>query len=117
MGRIRRPDGYARTPAGQGDTVEFFLRLEGDVLAECTFETDGCAATVACASAVTELAAGRSARRALAEVTDKEIIRALGGLPEGNLHCAGPVAETFRQAVADALGHKGQTWRKLYRPL
>jgi len=76
---------------------------------------DGCAATLACASAASELAERRDLNDVLAAVTAERILQTLGGLPEGNVHCAHRVAEAFRQAVADGFELKAAPWKKLYR--
>ncbi len=115
MSRIIHPDGYARATTENGETVEFFLRLDHETLAECAFQTTACAATLACASAAAELAQNKLLSEALAVVTAERILAELDGLPEGNIHCSRQVAAAFRQAVADAVSQKAEPWKKLYR--
>lgn len=115
MERIVRPDGYARATAEDGEIIEFFLRLDDEVIAECTFQTTACAATLACASAAAELAQNKPLNKVLEVVTAEGFLRELDGLPEGNIHCCFRVAAAFRQAVADAVRHKAEPWKKLYR--
>jgi len=110
MRRIPKPDGYARATTENGETVEFFLRVSCDTLAECAFQADGCAATPAM-----ELAENKDLNEVLITVTAQRILQALGGLPEGNVHCAHLVAEAFRRAVADGFELKAAPWKKLYR--
>lgn len=45
-----------------GDKVAVFVRLEGDALAEVTFQGSGCAISTASASLMTEALTGRSTR-------------------------------------------------------
>lgn len=113
--RVPRPDGYAKATTDGGETVEFFIHVRGNVLTEIAFETDGCAATLACASAAAELAANKTLTQAPAAVSARAIIRALDGLPRGNIHCAPFVAEVFHRAVADAWNHRDAPWKSLYR--
>ncbi len=115
MGRIARPAGYGRVESGHNESIEIFLDLQGATVTACTFETDGCAATLACASAATELVLGRTADDVLGEVTSAAILEALGGLPPGNVHCAGLVAHAVRTAVLDARTPGDEPWKKLYR--
>lgn len=115
MGPVRQSDGHARTESGHGEAVEFFLQLDGDRISDCAFWTDGCAATMACASAATELARDAPLDRAPAAVTAELILAALDGLPEGNVHCAHLVATAFREAAADARSQRADPWKKLYR--
>lgn len=115
MGRLGRADGYGKISGGCGDTVEIFLNIRADIVSECTFMTDGCGATLACASMATELAQGKSIVAALAGVTAEEILNQLGGLPEGNVHCAGLAADTFKLAIADYYKNRHSPWKKDYR--
>ena len=115
MRSVPQADGQAKADSGHGETVEFFLLLEGDTITDCAFQTDGCAATLACASAATELAAGLTLDEAPFAVTAKRILQALDGLPAGNVHCGALVAQAFRSAVADARDTAAEPWKKLYR--
>ncbi len=114
-GRIARPAGYGRVESGSNESVEFFIDLRGGSVTACLFETDGCAATLACASAATELAKGRTADDVLTGLTAAAIIEVLGGLPPGNTHCASLVARALRTAVLDARTPGSEPWKKLYR--
>jgi len=115
LGKLDNPDGYGKVAGGCGDTIEIFIRMEQDTIAECSFTTDGCGATLACASMATELAQGRSFQEALATVSADEILKKLGGLPEGNVHCAQLASQSMRHALADVLHHRQSPWKKTYR--
>lgn len=107
--------GYGKVVGSCGDTIEIFIRMEQDTIAECSFITDGCGATLACASMATELAQGRSFQEALATVSTDVILKKLGGLPEGNVHCAQLASQSLRHALADVLHHQHSPWKKTYR--
>jgi len=113
--RIENPDGYGKVKGSCGDTMEMFIRLDKNRISDCTFQTDGCAATLACGSMATEIAIDRSFTEALAAVSGEAILKRLGGLPEGNEHCAFLAAETLRRALADCLYQQRTAWKKLYR--
>jgi len=115
MRPVPQADGHAKADSGRGETVEFFLLLEGDAIADCAFQTDGCAATLAFASAATELAVGLTLDAAPFVVTAERILQALDGLPAGNVHCGALVAQAFRSAVTDARDTAAEPWKKLYR--
>ncbi len=66
QGTLEQPDGYGKVTGSCGDTIEIFLKMEGDVIAECTWLTDGCGATISCATMATELAQGKTFTQALA---------------------------------------------------
>jgi nitrogen fixation protein NifU and related proteins len=61
----------------------------------------GCDYTVACASAVTDLAKGKTVDEALL-LQPEDVERELGGLPEDHHHCARLAVNTLGEAIADA---------------
>jgi len=115
MGTIENPDGYGKVTGTCGDTIEIYLKMEGEVISSSAFRTNGCGATLACGSMVTEIVQGRTLTQALAKVSAAEILHRLGGLPEGNIHCAQLASETMRHALADYLQQRRSSWKKSYR--
>jgi nitrogen fixation protein NifU and related proteins len=115
MGTLDQPDGYAKVQGSCGDSMEMYIKVKDDVLTECTFETDGCGTTIACGSMATEIACGKTFTQALAQVSAREILNHLEGLPADNEHCAQLAAETMRMAMADYLRQKKSPWKKQYR--
>jgi nitrogen fixation NifU-like protein len=113
--RIDNPEGYAKVQGSCGDTMEIFIKMKDDKITECGFQTDGCGTSIACGSLATELAKNKSFTQALALVSAGEILKALGGLPEADVHCAQLAAETLRRALADYLYQKRAPWKKHYR--
>jgi nitrogen fixation NifU-like protein len=102
MGRLDRPDGYARIEGPCGDTMEIFLQIAGDRVAKAAFATDGCGPTVAAGSMATQLAIGKTLDKART-ITQERILNALGGLPDESRHCALLAAETLAQAIHNYL--------------
>lgn len=82
-----------------GDSLTFRLRCEGDAVADCCFEHEGCVLSRASASLLSEDIKGRP----LAEVRSLPPTHALGllGVPitPGRLACALLPLEAIRQAV------------------
>jgi nitrogen fixation NifU-like protein len=115
LGLLENPDGYARLQGTCGDTMEMSVRVDGDVVVACGFQTDGCGTTVVCGSAATWLAMNRNLVDALGAVSSRGILQLLGGLPEADVHCAELAAETLRRALADYLAHRKDPWKKGYR--
>ena len=109
------PDGHAKVKGTCGDTMEMFIKVKNRKIVACSFLTDGCGATIACGSVATELALKKTFIEALALVSGEAILKKLGGLPEGNVHCAFLAAETLRKALADSLYHEKYSWKKQYR--
>ena len=113
--KMDRPDGYSRSTAEDGDLIEWYVRIENKTLTDCTFQTNGCAATIACGSLLSELAKNKRIEEAFEEIAPDRIIAGLEGLPEGNHHCALLVSQTLRLAIADGLNQNRNPWKKLYR--
>lgn len=117
MGRMENPDGYGTVTGTCGDTIEIFLKMDGEEIRDCTFTTDGCGATIACGSMATEIVKGTTFTQALARVSAEQIIQRLGGLPDANLHCAQLASESVRHALADFLHQRKSPWKKAYRKI
>ncbi|MGB7297389.1 MAG: iron-sulfur cluster assembly scaffold protein [Candidatus Aminicenantales bacterium] len=112
---LENPDGRAQVQGVCGDTMEMFVKVKEETIAECGFQTDGCGTTVVCGSVATELAVGKSLIEALGAISAAEILKILGGLPESDVHCAQLAAETLRRALADYLREKNAPWKKKYQ--
>ena len=113
-GILDQCDGYARITGPCGDTMEISLRIGDGVITECTFDTDGCGATVSCGSIVTEMASGKTVARAK-RIDQAAILAYCDGLPEANQHCALLAANTLQKALEDYSRTRNESWRKLYR--
>jgi nitrogen fixation NifU-like protein len=106
VGELKNPDGVARITGPCGDTMQIQLQVEGDVITDVKFVTDGCGASTACGSVITELAKGKTVEGA-SRIQDTDVLAALGGLPEENVHCALLAANTLKAAL-DAYRRKNK---------
>ncbi len=100
VGELGNPDGAARVTGPCGDTMQIHLRVDNGIIVASKFITDGCGASIACGSVVTELVKGKTVEEAFT-IEDKDILSVLGGLPEENIHCAMLAVETLRAALED----------------
>ncbi len=100
VGELKNPDGAARVTGPCEDTMQIHLKVERDIIIDSKFMTDGCGASTACGSVVTELVKGKTIEEAF-KVEDKDILSVLGGLPEDNLHCPVLAMTTLRAALED----------------
>jgi nitrogen fixation NifU-like protein len=107
-GRMESPTGYGRVTGNCGDTMEIFLRLEGGLVSDASFTTDGCGCSAVCASVACELAIGKEPGE-VADVTGEMILQVLGGLPEDDVHCGLLAAETLQAAVDNCMNRNGST--------
>ena len=83
-----------------GDTLLLMLRIEDGHIEEARWQSDGCAASIAASSLLSELVCGRSVGEAEA-ITREGIVDALGGLPASKLHASVLAADALRHALAD----------------
>ena len=100
VGELDNPDGTARVTGPCGDTVQIHLQVEDGIIVDSKFITDGCGASAACGSVVTELIRGKTIEEAV-EVGDRDVLSILGGLPEENIHCALLAVNTLKAALED----------------
>jgi nitrogen fixation NifU-like protein len=98
LGRMPEPDSHGLVHGWCGDTMEIYLRLNGARIEEATFMTDGCGATLACGSMLTQMVTGISLEEA-SEIRPQDLLSALDGLPEENVHCAELAVSTLQNAV------------------
>jgi nitrogen fixation protein NifU and related proteins len=81
-----------------GDVLRLSLKIEDGRITEIRFKAKGCVPTMSCASALTELAWGKT----LAEVhsLDRDrVIAAVGGVPQASTHAAQLALDTLLAAL------------------
>ncbi len=81
-----------------GDTMQFFLKIENDIIKKAYFITDGCGATVAAGSQTTMMIEGKSLKF-IEKLKPIDINKALGGLPDDHKHCAELAVRTLERAI------------------
>jgi nitrogen fixation NifU-like protein len=81
-----------------GDTMQFFFKINDDIIEKANFVTNGCGASVATASQTTLLIEGKSLSFA-ERLKPEDIDVALEGLPEDHRHCAELAVRTLRRAI------------------
>ena len=81
-----------------GDTMQFFLKIENDIIKKANFITDGCGASVATGSQATILIEGKPLEF-VEGLKPFDIDKALGGLPNDHKHCAELALKTLIRAI------------------
>ncbi|MFO7715960.1 iron-sulfur cluster assembly scaffold protein [Desulfosarcina sp.] len=112
--RLEKPDGYGKKVGDCGDTVEFFMNLDGAVISTLAYDINGCLNTNACCNAVVALVAGKAVDDAW-EVTPEQVAGFLESLPQDHFHCAELVVGTLYLALANARENRRFPWKKMYR--
>ena len=78
-----------------GDVMRLAVRVADGRITEARFQTRGCVTSIACASILTEMMAGKTFDE-VRRITHAQISDALGGLPPATMHGS--------QLAGDALG-------------
>ncbi len=98
FGAIEDADSYTFMSGICGDTIGIFVNVADGRISKLGFVTNGCGPTIACASAITCLAEGKTINEAL-KLSGEDLIHYLGGLPQENTHCADLAANTLKGAL------------------
>jgi nitrogen fixation NifU-like protein len=114
LGELEDANGFARVTGPCGDTMSIWLKINGDTIINASFMTDGCGTTIASGSMVTETVKGKSISEAQ-KTTQRDVLDALGGLPQESEHCALLAANTLKAAIRDYITMKQEPWKKAYR--
>ena len=83
---------------GCGDTTFIYLDIEDGVIKDIKFKTFGCAAAIASSSMLTTMVKGMSLEDAK-KITNVDIVKQLGGLPEVKINCSVLAADALRKAI------------------
>ena len=78
--------GVAGVP-GEGPYMILEFEVRSEKIARAAYQTYGCPGAMGCGSMMAGLAIGRTVDQILS-VTPQDLIKLLGGLPEGKEHCA-----------------------------
>lgn len=85
-----------------GDITKFWIKVSEGRILDVKYRTQGCAASIACGSILTELVKGKTVDEAL-RITKDDIISALGGLPEAKVHCSVLADDALKDSIRDYL--------------
>jgi len=114
LGEMEDADGYGQVTASCGDTMYMWLKVKDGTVGDISFLSDGCGTTLASGSMLTEMVKGKSLAEAN-NISQKDVLEALGGLPKESEHCALLAADTLKAAIKDYLKVQKEPWKKSYR--
>ena len=107
VGSIENADGVGEVGNAKcGDIMKIYLKIEDDIIKDVKFETFGCGSAIASSSIATEMIKGKSIEDAL-NLTNKEVVDALGGLPAHKLHCSVLAEEAIKSAIKNYYDKNG----------
>ncbi len=103
VGKMDNPDAEATegSPAC-GDQVTVYLKVndETKTIEDISFLSYGCASNIATASIITDMAKGKTLEEAK-NITWKDAMDALDGLPPVKVHCSVLAADTLQSAISN----------------
>jgi NifU-like protein involved in Fe-S cluster formation len=84
-----------------GDLIKLYLEIDSKgIIRDSKFYYLGCPGSASSTSALTELLKGKSVGQAK-KITEDDILKMLGGLPEAKLDCPKLSIKTLRKAIAE----------------
>ena len=81
-----------------GDVLKISLRISDGTITEARFKAFGCTAAIAAGSMASTLIVGRTIEEA-ERLTNLDVVRALGGLPEAKVQCSVLAEQAIRAAL------------------
>ncbi len=98
IGKIEDADSQVSITGVCGDSIEMYLVLKDGKINDIKFMTDGCGATIVCASYVTRTVKGKTIKDAH-RMKPEDVDNYFEGLPEESKHCAKLSIDTLKAAL------------------
>jgi len=103
VGKMENPDAIATegSPAC-GDQVTIYLKVDPNThkIDDIKFQSYGCASNIATASMITDMAIGKTLEEAK-QISWRDAMDALDGLPPVKVHCSVLAADTLKTAITN----------------
>lgn len=113
VGEMENPDGVGTYGSPVcGDMMQIQIKVEDDVIKDAKFKTFGCGSAIASSSMATSMIIGMTIDEAL-EISNKQIIEELGGLPAVKIHCSVLADHAIKAAIYDYAQKNGKTYAGL----
>ena len=114
VGELENPDGTGTYGSPVcGDMMQIQINVDdNDVITDAKFKTFGCGSAIASSSMATSMIIGKTVEEAL-EISNKQIIEELGGLPAVKIHCSVLADHAIKSAIYDYAQKTGKTYAGL----
>ena len=113
VGELENPDGTGTYGSPVcGDMMQIQIKVEDETIVDAKFKTFGCGSAIASSSMATSMIIGKTIEEAL-ELTNKEIINELGGLPPVKVHCSVLADKAIKNAIYDYAQKNGKVYSAL----
>jgi nitrogen fixation NifU-like protein len=101
VGEMEQADGYALVgDPSCGDQMKLWIKVAADYIVDIKFKSFGCPGAIATSSMATTLAMGLHIEDAK-QLTDDDVVRALGGIPSNKEHCSLMGVGALQAAIQD----------------
>ena len=100
MGILPDADQVTELTGQCGDTMRIYLKLEDGRIKDAKIRVLGCPGAIASAMAAMELIRGKTIEEAMA-ITDRDIFRMLGEIPDQKQHCIRLTNKTIQKAIEE----------------
>lgn len=106
MGEVKGANGIGKIGNPTcGDIMWVSIKVEKDkngeeILKDIKFKTFGCAAAIATSSMISKLAKGKKMSE-VEKIDYKQVVDALGGLPNIKIHCSTMASQALKKAIQD----------------
>ncbi len=95
-----------------GDMMQITINVKDDIITDAKFKTFGCGSAIASSSVATDMIIGTPVEKAL-EISNKQIIDELDGLPAVKIHCSVLADHAIKAAIYDYAQKNGKTYKGL----
>jgi NifU homolog involved in Fe-S cluster formation len=115
VGEIENADGtgvYGSPVCGDMMQITISVDKDTDVITDAKFKTFGCGSAIASSSMATDMIIGKTVEEAL-NVSNKQIIEELGGLPAIKIHCSVLADHAIKSAIYDYAQKNNKTYAGL----
>ncbi len=106
-GRLDDADGYATLTGDCGDTMEMYIKVEGEAVCQVGYFTDGCSSSSIAGSFAAELATGRGFTEVL-DLRGADVLEKIGRFPKDEEHCAHLAGRALQEALNKYLMERTQ---------
>lgn len=113
VGDLDNPDGEGTYGSPVcGDMMKISIKVEDEKIVDAKFKTFGCGSAIASSSVATDMIIGMTIEEAL-ELTNKQIVNELGGLPAVKVHCSVLADHAIKSAIYDYAQKHGKEYEGL----
>jgi nitrogen fixation NifU-like protein len=113
VGEMEHPDGEGTYGSPVcGDMMKISIMVNNGIITDAKFKTFGCGSAIASSSVATDMIIGKTIEEAL-EITNKDVLDELGGLPPIKVHCSVLADHAIKSAIYDYAQKTGNQYKGL----